>query len=265
MNKVFLGIVLAVCILGMLLVMLNDRLGRKSESVASLPATESASMQMGARNTESAAKALEAADAENAMAPPQIEEVPPFRPGEPVATLEPPAGMLAPVPQQREPEIPPPASAPQRQQELLPEPAPAPAKPAPVKPTPAAPAKVEAKPAPPAKPDTMPAQQAGAAHTINRFVVYSRERGATVRIGGTSKLEYSSMTLTNPDRVVVDLPGNWKFPPNPGVPKNDLVSAVRVGKNGDKTRVVIDLKMAARKVLLVPFKSEDGVDVRLDR
>lgn len=271
MNKVFLGIVLAVCILGMLLVMLNDRLGRKSEPVASMPATEQAGMDTRGAEIEAAARALEMADASRALAPPIIEEQPEFRPDAPLAP------SIQPAPQGREelqpfaetpkaieePQLPvtPPARPAQQEQKPQLKPEQANAKPD----QPAEPVRPEPKPAQNPAQAREIAQPAKGSQTVNRFVIYSRDKGATVRIGGTSKMNYTSMTLANPDRVVVDLPGNWKFPANPGVPKNDLVSAVRVGQSGDKTRVVIDLKMPARKVLLVPFKSGDGVDVRVDR
>ena len=74
---------------------------------------------------------------------------------------------------------------------------------------------------------------------ISRFVVFARDKGATVRLEGNAPLRYKSMNLTNPDRVVVDLDGQWQIKA-PGVPKNPLVSNVRIGKMADKTRVVID-------------------------
>lgn len=278
MNKVFLGIVLAVCVLGMLLVMLNDRLGRKSEPVASAPANESMA-QNRSEEMEAAARALEVAEAAKALAPPPVERVPaaaresalPDR--EEIAKYAP--GLNAPYIEEK-PQSVPEELAPLRTDAARPskvEAQPAPrveSVPPPVQ-KPAAPEQVpltaEQKPAPAAqkpapKAETRPAR--AGARSINRFVIYAREKGATVRIGGTSKLDYTSMTLTDPDRVVIDLPGDWKFPTHPGVPKNDLVSAVRVGQQGDKTRVVIDLKGAA-KVKLVPFKAGDGVDVRVDK
>ncbi|MBD5641239.1 MAG: AMIN domain-containing protein [Desulfovibrio sp.] len=268
MNKVFLGIVLAVCILGMLLVMLNDRLGRKSTPVASLPVTEQPDTR--ASEMEAAARELEIANAAEALAPPIVEEHPAYKAEEPAAPMESPSlsptspepvpayAAPAEISEPRLPVTPPVEPVPQEPQA---KPAPAPARTAPV----AEPVRQDPRPAQQPAATQAPAQAVKGARVINRFVIYSRERGATVRIGGAGKLDYSSMTLTNPDRVVVDLPGNWKFPANPGVPKNDLVSAVRVGQSGDKTRVVIDLKMPARKVVLVPFKAGDGVDVRVDR
>lgn len=249
MNKVFLGLILAVCVLGMALVMLNERLGRKQDSRPAQPVAAQPAPPPGrtSAEVEAAARALEIAqaglaerpDAEQAGRLPQTAEPAP-EPTEPTPFPAPPEPEPVAVPEPIRPE---------------PEPIPPP-HPEPVKP---APSRVETP-----QPEQPKAAPAGT-REANRFVIYAREKGATVRLGSRGKMEYSSMTLDNPDRVVVDLPGDWKFPPNPGVPKNDLVSAVRVGRNGDKTRVVIDLKIKPRKVLLVPFKNGDGVDVRVDR
>lgn len=253
MNKVFLGLILAVCVLGMALVMLNDRLGRKPEPRPA-PVAESARQTMRVPE-EIAAQARDMELAEAALAPPAERE----RDGQ--------AGTIPGRPDFK-PEAP-----------DMAEPAP---KPAPAAPKPLPPAKTEtaARPEPAIKPEPRPAAEpaarpeppktaaanpAAGEKSATKFVIYARDKGATVRMGGNARMDYSSMTLENPNRVVVDLAGDWKFPPNPGIPKNELVSAVRVGQNGDKTRLVIDLKLKPRKVLLVPFKNGTGVDVRLDR
>lgn len=261
MNKVFLGIILAVCILGMLLVMLNNRLGRKPEVRQNLPVAEA---PVDSRTSEEReARALEIADAERALAGPQEEPGLQSRP-----ELAPPPEVRPPLPEQElaRPEAVPVPPAPRP---VLPETKPAPPEIKPPAPE-VRPASPEAKPAPPATTPASPVpaqRQEGAAPggTVTRFVVYARDNGATVRIGTNARMDYSSMTLANPDRVVVDISGNWKFPPNPGIPRNDLVSAVRVGKSADKARVVIDLKMKPRRVTLVPMKNGNGVDVRVDK
>lgn len=254
MNKVFLGLVLAVCVLGMALVMLNDRLGRRQEAPPPVQTSERplSSPRMPGIITEDREYAM----AENALDPPAretgIERTPltPLPP--PVEDVKP---VVAPEPAPEVVDVLPPPPAPKPVVAAKPEPAPKPVVAANQEPAPK-------KPEPPKKDEkAAPAET----KTATRFIVYARDKGATVRIGGNGKVDYTSMTLEDPNRVVVDLNGEWKFPPNPGIPKNDLVSAVRVGKNGDKTRVVIDLKGKPRKVLLVPFKSGDGVDVRVDR
>lgn len=262
MNKVFLGLILAVCVLGMALVMLNERLGRKQESRPAQPVAEQTATPPGRSSAEieAAARALEIAEAAQIKDP--VQETP--------ATPE----AFSPLPK-AVPDAPdmPEVSPQVRQEEPVRE-----ASPPPVRQAVPEPVKVEVPKVTPPKPEPAKAEPArvepqraeshkapSGSREANRFVIYARDKGATVRLGAKGKMEYSSMTLENPDRVVVDLPGDWKFPPNPGVPKNDLVSAVRVGRNGDKTRVVIDLKIKPRKVNVVPFKSGDGVDVRVDR
>lgn len=269
MNKVFLGLILTVCILGMALVMLNDRLGRKAEP------RPPAATQTPINDTEMAinARFMELAEAAKALAPPPPDRLPDVQPE---SRTEPPARVADTPP----PDIPPAAAAPQmpsprvdqlnraeRQEhpavetKATPQREEGPRAPAP-KPPKAEPAKAE-----PAKAEVRPEtpKVTATGNTATRFVIYARDKGATVRLGGNGKMAYSSMTLDNPPRIVIDLNGDWKFPPNPGIPKNDLVSAVRVGQNGDKTRIVIDLKEKPRKVNLVPFKGGDGVDVRVDK
>lgn len=282
MNKVFLGIILAVCILGMLLVMLNDRLGRKAAPRIAQQTTEMPVVAPSAtpEEMEANARALEIAEAARALAgetrrpEPEQDILPPARETPSAAPEQQPAPVsprpMATAPEPEQPPLPPaakpepkpaPAPRPPLAQTAKPEPAPRP------EPAPAETRPVAQKPAPDVpfqEPAAKPELPAGA-HTVTRYVIYARERGATVRIGGNSKMDYSSMTLENPDRVVLDIAGAWKFPPSPGIPRNDLVSAVRVGRSGDKTRIVIDLKGKPRKVLLVPFKNGDGVDVRVDR
>lgn len=274
MNKVFIGLILAVCVLGMALVMLNDRLGRKTETAQPAQPTHTAPMPRSPEEMAAAARAMELAQARSALSGPEAEEN--AQPVEAAPQEEARRPKAAPEPRPAlepasKPELPRPRPAVREQAQPKPAPAaqPAPAE-QPRKPEPVQKQelpKTETAQAPEAAtPPAAPAKAAPAGgKTATRFVVYARDKGATVRIGGNSKVDYSSMTLENPNRVVVDLAGDWKFPPNPGVPKNDLVSSVRVGQNGDKTRVVIDLKIKPRKVILVPFKSGDGVDVRVDK
>lgn len=51
----------------------------------------------------------------------------------------------------------------------------------------------------------------------------------------------------------------------PGVPKNPLVSNVRIGKMADKTRVVIDLKAKPQNTRFVLAKDGNTLDVRVDQ
>lgn len=291
MNKVILGLILAVCVLGMILVMLNERLGRKPEvpQAASVsrtvaagspqtPETESSSTvyapsvpldEPGTTSEQTPAERasnIEKRDAEAALAAPKENEKPARVPAARVENETKP-DRPAQVAEARPAARPAPAEA---------KPAPKPAQPE-AKPAPK-PALSEAKPEPaPKKQDTekaaseKPAAEKTAKDAkagdreIKRFVIYARENGATVRIGGGDRIHYTSMTLDNPDRIVLDMDGQWQFPPNPGVPKNEMVSNIRIGKNGDKTRVVIDLKGKPRSVRVLPTKKGDSLDIRVDK
>ena len=107
------------------------------------------------------------------------------------------------------------------------------------------------------------AKASSAEKSVERFVVYAREDGATVRIVGNANISYKPMVLTGPDRVVVDLDGDWDIKA-PGIPKNDLVTNVRIGKLNGKTRVVIDLNSSA-KTRYTLSKDRRMLDVRVDK
>ena len=67
---------------------------------------------------------------------------------------------------------------------------------------------------------------------------------------GNAPMVGHCLVLGNPDRVVLDLAGNWELEV-PRVPSNRLIQAVRVGQHDDKTRIVLDMKTMG-KVALVP-------------
>ena len=117
----------------------------------------------------------------------------------------------------------------------------------------------------PRKKAPAPAKEAPAAagKSIERFVVYVRESGATVRIVGNTGISYKPMLLTEPDRIVLDLDGDWDIKA-PGIPKNKLVTNIRIGKPNGKTRVVIDLNSTA-KIRYTLSKDRRMLDVRADK
>ena len=254
MNKVILGLILAVCLLGMALVMLNERLGRKSETAPSTAAQETAMPSLddvsAPRQPEESARIIAE---ENRIAAEVAANARNYEEEEARESLASPAEEIKPSPAPRLPDPPKPAQA---RPDPKPEPAPE-QKPAPVAEKPAQekpkPAKEADKPKPPKSADK----------TITKFVIFSREKGATVRLIGSSPLQPKSMLLENPTRLVIDLNGDWKFPDNPGIPKNDLISGVRVGKSGN--RVVFDLKEKPRAWRVIPAKNSDSFDVRVDK
>ena len=107
-----------------------------------------------------------------------------------------------------------------------------------------------------------PAKAAPQNKTITKFVVLARDKGATVRLVGAAPIVYKNMQLSGPDRLVIDLDGKWQVKA-PGVPKNPAVTNVRLGKDGDKTRIVIDLTGKVQPKFTL---SKDGhtLDIRLD-
>lgn len=259
MNKVILGLILAVCLLGMALVMLNERLGRKNETAQPAPAQEAtmpslADVGAPAQSTESA----KVIDDERRLAAAVAEKARDFEDEEAREALAPPRAEIKPEPALPEPTVPPKSAPvkPEPRPEAKPEPRPEP-RPAPVaeKPTPEKPA--------PARDAEKPKPAKSVDKTITKFVVFSREKGATVRLTGSSSLQPKSMLLENPTRLVIDLNGDWKFPDNPGIPKNDFISGIRVSKTGN--RVVFDLKEKPRVWRLIPSKSADSFDVRVDK
>jgi hypothetical protein len=74
---------------------------------------------------------------------------------------------------------------------------------------------------------------------------------------------YKYFILSNPPRLVVDLPGEWKDPDFiERKPDNSLISRIRLWNHGDKLRIVNDLK--SDKALFPVFtKSSDGVEAVL--
>lgn len=67
-------------------------------------------------------------------------------------------------------------------------------------------------------------------------------------------------TLADPDRVVLDLAGNWDIEV-PRVPSNRLIQSVRVGQHDDKTRIVFDMKTTGR-IALVPL-NRNSLELRI--
>ncbi|OEU71362.1 MAG: AMIN domain-containing protein [Desulfovibrio sp. S3730MH75] len=93
----------------------------------------------------------------------------------------------------------------------------------------------------PVKPTFKAAIQSGRLNSI-----YFKDIGRKTRINldlGGSPLSYTSFFLRNPDRLVVDIHGNWEyFGPTTLKPENPIFSKFRIGIYEDKLRMVMDLK-----------------------
>ena len=244
MNKVILGLLVAVCVLGMALIMLNERM-RKPE-----PANPA-----GIIAPVTSPDAAPPADAGNQSATsPSLHLPPQTQSGIPDLNASGEAPARAPIPSLKPDEKSAPAG------NLAADPQPAVAKPV-VQPKPASP--VTEKSAPAADSGREKAAKAAPQHkNITKFVVLARDKGATVRLTGAAPIAYKNMQLSSPDRLVIDLDGKWQVKA-PGVPKNPAVTNVRLGKDGDKTRIVIDLSGKVQPKFTL---SKDGhtLDIRLD-
>ncbi|MCI7568717.1 MAG: AMIN domain-containing protein [Desulfovibrio sp.] len=344
MNKIIMGLIVAVCVLGMALIMLNEKLGRKPEPApvsvetpssgpvsgspdsAALPSGRSAAddlmtslpapspspapaltpspAPMAPAPEPSAAPAFSfggETDTPPATLPPLPQTTPPLPAPAPEKTPEAEAPLTPattpstpPLPDEERKDVPVPSLASSvvaAHERDMASPAPAYDK-TPEKATPApTPAKKESnidtdKPRKAETPRTesrkeetrkeearkketprkeaAPAREKDSAdRNIDRFVVYARDGGATVRIVGNATISYKPMVLTGPDRVVVDLDGDWDIKA-PGIPKNELVTNIRIGKLNGKTRVVIDLNSSA-KTRYTLSKDRRMLDVRVDK
>ncbi len=277
MNKVILSLLLAVCVLGMALIMLNEKL-RKPEQT---PITQTT---ISSQAADAAAGLPEAQDAAPGTLLPGSDS-------QPLASDGTAAPYLPPLPVESSHSLTPPDRASRPDAEMPSAPVRAPL-PEPVKhtsvpsstagETPAArqagtvtKSTAPAQTPPAATEKTQPAEKKTQERTtaekpapkkleITRFVVFSRDKGATVRLVGTAPIDYKSMTLNNPERLVIDLEGKWQIKA-PGVPKNPLVTNVRLGKFADKTRVVIDLSGKPAHTRYILSKDRLSLDIRVDQ
>jgi hypothetical protein len=110
-------------------------------------------------------------------------------------------------------------------------------------------------------PEPVAKQTGKGVKNIPSAVVYVTQEGVTLRLGGDAPLECKPMLLRNPDRLALDFEGQWNVS-TPVVPQNKLIKTVRVGRQADATRMVIDLHRAPASYRLVKT-SPQGLDVRL--
>lgn len=285
MNKAFVGILIAVCVLGMALIMLTEWKASKSEddSVPGVSSTAQAPLETAPLSGASLTPPTPGGETSSAADLPQASAAQPAAPAVPTPSSEalergfafndsdapPTAPVIPPLPAAHEQDTPlevPALDAPRLPgEEVMSRPAlgtgvqPAPE----AVERPAAPATPQAKPETKDEKKSEKAAPAARARTVTRFVVFARETGATVRIEGSSPIDYKYLTLTNPPRVAVDLVGEWTVKA-PGVPRNPTVTNVRLGKLEGRTRVVIDLSGESR-VRYILSKDKKRLDVRIDR
>ena len=294
MNKVILSLLLAVCVLGMALIMLNEKM-RKPEQAPVAQASMNQQATAPGVDSQAGPEAALPTLGDIAQTPKTSGGAQPHIPPLPVESGHAPApadtaphlGDKAPYKAEAVP-VHPPLPEPVKHKPDL---SAAPEKPSdaarPVTASTAAPAASGASGASaasgaPAAPEkartpekTAPAEKPASSNTekaakaapqkleITRFVVFARDKGATIRLVGTAPLNYKNMTLNNPERLVVDLDGKWLVKA-PGVPKNPAVTNVRLGKMDGQTRVVIDLSGKPANVRFVLSKDKLSLDIRVD-
>ncbi len=148
--------------------------------------------------------------------------------------------------------------------------APAPAKDKAEKAVPAAKPQAVTSAAPAAATQTAPAKAAAAPtvpqtakgdHAITSATIKFSGSTAILHLQGDAPIQYKYIVLPNPDRLALDLVGAWSVSA-PVVPSNRVIEKVRVGRYGENTRIVLDLKAAPTKHEVV--KSGDkGIEVRV--
>lgn len=296
MNKVILSLLLAVCVLGMALIMLNEKMHKPEQAPIAQTSINQQAADLGVDSQTGPEAALPSPG--DAQAPKPNGGAQPYLPPLPVESDHSPApggalhlGDKTPYKAESVPVHPPLPEPVKHKADLsgAPEKSSDAAKSetastaaagasgasaAPVQSgasaAPAAPEKVRTpeKAAPAEKPAPTNTEKVAKAAPqkleITRFVVFARDKGATIRLVGTAPLNYKNMTLNSPERLVVDLDGKWQAKA-PGVPKNPVVTNVRLGKMDGKTRVVIDLSGKPANVRYVLSKGKLSLDIRVDQ
>ena len=79
------------------------------------------------------------------------------------------------------------------------------------------------------------------------------------------KIPYKQMILANPDRLVIDIAGEYKNLQSPAFPENDFVSGIRIGHYDNRTRLVFDLKETPARHHVNQSGDQKRLDVRLDK
>ena len=78
-------------------------------------------------------------------------------------------------------------------------------------------------------------------HSLKNIALQITGDKIRVRIEADNAFPCKSFVLTNPDRLVVDLPGTWSNMKVPSVPRNEVVKNIRHGKQASGPRLVLDL------------------------
>lgn len=98
-------------------------------------------------------------------------------------------------------------------------------------------------------------------HVITSAAIKFSGSTAILHLQGDAPIQYKYIVLSNPNRLALDLTGAWSVAA-PAVPANRVIEKVRVGRYGEKTRIVLDLK-AAPTMHEVVKSGERTIEVRV--
>lgn len=161
------------------------------------------------------------------------------KPEAPAAPPAPPAEAAPPARAENAPQATPPAAPAQRP---APAPAPTPAPAPAAKPAPApAPARATAE----QKPRATASVPEGSGNILD-ISLHFKDDGLLLRIEGDGPLPAKYFILSQPERLVLDLPGAWKGLKRPDIPSNNLVKSARLGRQGNADRLVLDLAVPVK-------------------
>ncbi len=105
------------------------------------------------------------------------------------------------------------------------------------------------------------AESASNKNRIEELTMFSRGKWFTVRLMGNIMPRYTYLRLSKPERLVIDLRGEWDVP-SKAVPENPFVSNMRVGQHKNGTRIVFDLAKSPGKIVYWKHEST-GLDIRM--
>lgn len=84
-------------------------------------------------------------------------------------------------------------------------------------------------------------------HSLSIMALRFAGQGMVLKIQAEDAFTCKSFVLPSPDRLVVDLGGTWKNMRAPMVPDNNLIKAVRTGRQDKAARLVLDLARPLKK------------------
>lgn len=125
--------------------------------------------------------------------------------------------------------------------------------------------RAEAKPAPRAesKPEASKPEASKGSFVMKSLTLQVVGSEVILKMQADKRFEYRYFLLTGPNRLVVDLAGDWRGLLNPRVPANQLVKSTRYARFGDGYRFVLDLNEAPRTQS--DKRSGNVVEIRLSR